>query len=282
MSRLLLIAHYVLTAPIAIFFILKSKRIHPAYRLNWGRKFALGGRMFFNKLRIPTGTSYKAHLAIALKILETPPEVPGVILECGTWKGGSAANLSLVCQIAGRQLLIYDSFAGLPLGEPGDREAPNYQPGDYAGTLAEVKHNISKYGALEVCEFVQGWFDQTLPALEQPVLLAFLDVDLEASLDCCVRFIWPNLIEGGYIFSDECVHTNYAALFWSERWWAENFGTTPPGLIGAGTGLPLGEYYIGPFAEIGDHPLQHASTGAYTRKGMSGYWAYYKNDAEQS
>ena len=280
MARLLLKIHYALTAPIAIFFILMSASIHPVYRMTWYKKFALGFRMFLNKMRISTGTSYKAHLAMALKILEAPPNAPGVVLECGAWKGGSAANLSLVCKIAGRKLLIYDSFEGLPAGEPGDREAKNYQKGDYAGALGEVKRNIRKYGAIEQCEFTKGWFDQTLPSLDQPVLLAFLDVDLEASLDCCVRYIWPNLVNGGYIFSDECVHTDYAALFWSEWWWDENFNTTPPGLIGAGTGLPLGEYYIGPYPEIGNHPLQHASTGAYTRKGMSGCWTYRKNSRE--
>ncbi len=50
--------------------------------------------------------------------------------------------------------------------------------------------------------------------------------------------------------------------------------STPPGLIGAGTGLALGEYYIGPWEEQDAHPMQHITTGAYTRKGMSGHWTY--------
>lgn len=57
--------------------------------------------MFLNKFRIPTGTSYKGHLAMALKILETPPDVEGVIVECGSWQGGSSANLSLICKQPG-------------------------------------------------------------------------------------------------------------------------------------------------------------------------------------
>jgi len=114
--------------------------------------------------------------------------------------------------------------------------------------------------------------------LSRPVLLAFLDVDLEASLVTCVRHIWPNLIDTGFVFIDECVSMDYAALFWSERWWRENFDRTPPGLIGSGTGLPLGDYYIGPWSEQQAHPLQHASTGAYTQKSMSGYWAYYPDE----
>ncbi|TLY91393.1 MAG: hypothetical protein E6K40_14935 [Gammaproteobacteria bacterium] len=275
MYRFLVRCHYVLTVPISIFFILNSASIHSKYGMTPLRKFVLGWRMFLNTVRIRTGTSYKTHLAMALKILETPPEVLGDVLECGTWKGGSAANLSLVCRITGRRLKIFDSFEGLPAGEIGDREAPFYRSGDYCGTLEEVKRNIGRYGAIETCEFVQGWFKDTLPHLQSPVLLAFLDVDLEASLHTCVRYIWPNLVDQGYIFIDECVGVNYCALFFSERYWEKYFNRTPPGMIGAGTGLPLGEYYIGPWSESESHPLQHPNAGSYTRKDMSGFWAYY-------
>jgi len=275
MARFLMKVYYVLTVPVAILFILNSKRIHPAYHMSALRKLALGLRMFYNTLRIRTGTSYKSHLAMALKILETAPEVQGDVLECGTWKGGTAANLSLVCAIAGRTLRIYDSFEGLPPGLPEDREAKYYKAGDYHGALEEVRTNIARYGAIERCRFVQGWFDATLPELDSPVLLAYLDVDLEASLHVCVRYIWPRLVDQGFIFIDEFVGLDYCALFYSERYWQTYFQRTPPGLIGAGTGLPLGEYYIGPFAEREGHPMQHPNAGAYTRKDFSGVWTYF-------
>lgn len=274
MYRLILKLYYVATVPIAIFFILNSASIHPSYRLGFFRKQMLGLRMFLNKLRIPTGTSYKAHLAMALKIIETPPNVDGCIVECGTWKGGSAANLSLVCKVTGRKLKIFDSFQGLPEGQAEDRQAV-YNTGDYCGPLDTVKENIRKYGAIDVCEFVEGWFDQTLPELDEPVLLAFLDVDLELSLETCVRYIWPNLTERGYIFIDEYVDLDYCAIFWSEAYWRKYFDRTPPGLIGSGVGLPLGEYYVGPWPDNSDRPLHHPNAGAYTRKDLSGHWVHF-------
>jgi len=270
--------YYALTTPVSIIFLLDSKKIHKAYKMTLLRKLKLAFRMFVNNRRIPTGTSYKACLVMALKILETSPEIAGDVIECGTWKGGSAANLSLVCKITGRKLKIYDSFEGLPDGELGNREAKGYKKGDYTGTLKEVKRNVEKYGAIECCEFIKGWFKDTLPMLHSPVLLAYLDVDLEASLDICVKYIWPNLIDQGFIFTDECVGTDYVALFYSERWWRANFNRTPPGLIGAGTGLPIGNYYIGPYSERDSHPLQSPGTPGYTMKSMSGYWAYYPDE----
>jgi O-methyltransferase len=267
--------HYVASVPLSIVLILGSKRIHRAYRMTWWRRLRLGFRMFWTTLRLPAGSSYKAHLAMALKLLELDPDVRGDVVECGCWKGASTANLSLVCRIVKRKLLVFDSFRGLPAGTTGDRQTDNYREGEYCGTLDEVRRNVRRFGALECCEFIEGWFEDTVTTLATPVVLAFIDVDLEKSLDDCVRSIWPNLVDGCYIFTDECAETNYVALFYSERWWNENFGCWPPGLIGAGSGLPVGEYYLGPWPELPDHPGQHACTVGYTHKGMTGFWSYY-------
>lgn len=273
-------AYHVVSAPISAACLLSSDLIHPSYGMTAVKKQWLALRMMLNNVRIPSGTIYKFHLAMALKLLETSPDVSGDIVECGTWKGGSAANLSLVARITGRKLKVFDSFQGLPAARSGDREAPKYQEGDYAGSLEEVQRNIRRYGALECCEFVPGWFDETLPKLNSPVVLAFLDVDLEDSLATCVKNLWPRLVQGGYLFIDECLYTSYVALFFSERWWAENFDCSPPGLVGGGTGLGLGTFYVGPEEERSHHPLQYSGTGAYTRKGtMSGQWTYFP-DAE--
>lgn len=280
LAALMLKGYYLLLVPVDILFILHSKDIHKTYRMSELRKFKLGFKMFLNTRCISTGTSYKAHLAMALKILETPPDVQGDVIECGTWKGGAAANLSLVCKIVGRKLKVYDSFKGLPAPEPGDRQAKPSWKGAFLGTLDEVKSNIRRYGAIECCEFVKGWFKDTLPKLDSPILLAFIDVDLEASLHACVKYIWPNLVDQGYMFTDESVLTDYVALFYSEKWWRKYFNRTPPGLIGAGTGLPLGQHYIGPWSEDRNHPLQRLMAVAYTQKTMSGYWAYYPEDED--
>lgn len=48
--------------------------------------------------------------------------------------------------------------------------------------------------------------------------------------------------------------------------------------MGTGTGIPLGQYFLGPFPF--QPPLQESGSIAYTRKGDSGFWDYYPEDLE--
>ncbi len=273
--RLLGFIYRLVSIPISLVFLLHSRRIHPAYRLGWSKRLVFGLRVARNERCIPTGGSWKTPLVMALKLFELSPEVHGVVVECGTWKGGTAASLSLACRIVGRKLVICDSFEGLPAGDALDRSARFYKAGDWSGTFGEVRANITKYGDIGCCEFVRGWFQDTLPHFNQEIAMAYIDVDLEASLNTCVLSLWPHLAEEGYMFIDEFHSTDYCALFYSERYWKEYFDRTPPGLIGAGSGLALGEYYTGPASEMTDHPMQNPTGPAYTRKSMSGHWTYY-------
>lgn len=140
------IVHEFVTLPITCVALLHNRRIDPAYGLTWRKKFRLTWRMYRNSWRVLTATSFKAHLAMAAKVLEIPPDVEGVVVECGCFLGGSATNLSLVCEIVGRDLILYDSFEGLPPPEKGERYAEPGQSGAFRGSLETVKSNIAAVG----------------------------------------------------------------------------------------------------------------------------------------
>lgn len=266
-------AYITLSLPVTALFLLHNPRIRPAYGMTWRRKLRLAYRMWRTTRGVSTGTSYKAHLAMAVKLLEVPPETEGVVVECGCYLGGSTANLSLVCDIVDRRLIVYDSFEGLPAPAPDDIYAKPEQTGLLRADLDTVRRTVRRFGTIDRCTFRKGWFRDTLPGHEEPIALCFLDVDYQASLDDCVRNLWPHLTDRGYLFIDEYVLPDYCALFWSERWWQTHFGTTPPGLLGSGTGVGVGQYYLGPY---GEPQRAHAPTSvAYTRKDFSGHWGYY-------
>ena len=252
-------------------WVFDKRKIHPAYGMTWRKKLKLARRMYRNTRHIRTGTSYKAHLAMAAKLLEIPPETKGIVVECGCFIGGSTANLSLICDIVGRDLIVYDSFEGLPVGEANDKYANPHTPGLLRGDLEVVEDNVRRYGVIERCTFRKGWFSDTLPHHTEPIVLCYLDVDYQASLHDCVVNLWSHLTEQGYMYIDEFMYIDYCALFFSERFWRQYFDSPPPGLMGVGTGVGVGQYYLGPFDWLVD-----PTSVAYTRKDFYGLWDYVR------
>jgi len=263
-----------LTLPLAVFMLFSTRRFHPKYGMTWRRKAALGVRIYRNWRRVRTGISYKAHLVIAAKLLEIPPAVRGAVVECGCWLGGSTTNLSIICDIVGRELIVYDSFEGLPTPEPADNMKPEIK-GAFRGDLEVVQENIRRYGNIDRCHFRKGWFKDTLPKHREPIVLCFIDVDLKSSMHDCIVNLWPHITDQGYVFFDEYVHLHNCALFFSERFWHEYLDTNPPGLMGTGTGVGVGQYFLGPWrGPSASPPIQRPTSVAYTRKDFNALWDY--------
>ncbi len=271
----------VLTMPLTVWFLFENRNIQNGYGMTWPKLFRLTLRMYRNTTEVFTGTSYRAHLAMLIKLLEIPPETEGVVVECGCYLGGSTANLSLICEAVGRELIVYDSFEGLPAGDANDRIANPMAAGFLKGPLDEVRANVERLGCIDVCQFRKGWFSDSLPSHAEPIVLCFLDVDWQMSIHQCLVHLWPHLTEEGYLFTDDFPILDLCAVFYSEEFWRREFDRTPPGLIGAGTGLAMGQYWVGPFAQMGGnvaYPMQTPASISYTRKDFSGYWGYVPPD----
>jgi O-methyltransferase len=210
-------------------------------------KIKLAVQMARNRKKVVTGSHYLEHLLMATQILKVHKEVEGCVVECGSFKGGSATNLSLVCALCSRKLEVCDSFQGLPEPSELDREhlllsakeVHSYAKGAWRGTLNEVKTNISRYGKIEVCNFNVGYFEETLPQFREKCVLAFLDVDLTDSLRTCLKYLWPLLQDGSYLFTHEAPHQEISAAFFDQGWWQTNLHCDSPGLVGSGNGIGI-------------------------------------------
>ena len=224
------------------------------YNISFAAKISLMFRTIGNNKKVPSATHYLEQLTMITKILNIPRSLEGCVVECGTFKGGSATNLSLACELCGRKLEIFDSFEGLPEPSSEDkihevvssRELHLYEKGAWRGTLEEVKGNISKYGKIGVCNFNVGYFEDTLPKFKKNAVFIFLDVDLSDSLKTCLKHLWPLLRDDCRLFTHEAHHLKIASIFFDEAWWRGNVNAEAPGLIGAGCGLglfPESEYY---------------------------------------
>ena len=197
---------------------------------------------------LPAGTTVLSQIALAREILSLPPSLPGDLVECGAWKGASAACLSRVAAAVGRRLVICDSFAGLP--DEGRRLYLSRHTGSYgylaeglfAGGMSEVQSALGAYGRPEVCEFVPGFFSESLRNWSRLIAFAFLDVDLPSSFHDCLRALWPYLSEGGAFYVDDVRCMEVAQVFFDKVWWQTELGCPAPGLIGSGCGLPISIY----------------------------------------
>jgi hypothetical protein len=73
----------------------------------------------------------------------------------GCWRGGSAAKFSLLCQMLGYRLAVFDSFEGVePLTEEETGKGYDFS-GEYAATKALVTDNVARYGAAGSCHFIK-------------------------------------------------------------------------------------------------------------------------------
>lgn len=234
------------TFPTLLAFLLK-RSIGAGYGVGLPRKALLVARFWRNHRRLETLSDVIEHVELAAAVLSVPPAVDGVLVECGCYLGGSTANLSLVADLVGRRLVVFDSFQGLPELIEDDREHPTpfsdhvdvYEEGRFAASLASVRENIRRYGRLDICDFVPGFFEDTMVGFDSPTVCAFLDVDLVGSLKPCLAAIWPRLRSGCRVYVHEAQSLKLAAVFFDADWWTAALAEQPPGLIGAGTGLPL-------------------------------------------
>lgn len=218
-----------------------------AYGMTLPRKLRLLIMMVRNNARVPSASNVISHLLMAGEIFNVPPETPGVLVECGCYKGGSTVNLSRVAAACGRTLHVFDSFEGLPEPDSVDaghmvvaeQSVSTYQRGAYAGPLEEVRSNVRRFGSLDACIFHRGLFSDTLPDFHEPVVFGYIDVDLAASEKTCLVHLWPLLAPGAFMFTDEAHHLEIAELFFDRQWWTSELHTPPPGLVGAGNGLGI-------------------------------------------
>jgi O-methyltransferase len=246
-QRLLMRSGQVLSkVPFLVAFIL-DREIGAAYGIGPVGRIRLIVDFYRNIQRVETLSSVVEHLELAAALLRIGPGVEGVVVECGCYKGGSSVNLSIVCALVGRRLVICDSFEGLPKPQEYDESHPvphrhdteDYHEGQFAAPRELVEDNLRKFGRLDVCDFKVGFFDKSLKDWDQPVAMGFLDVDLIDSLRPCLTAFWPRLDGEGRLYVHEAGDLDLVATFFEADWWQRELGTSAPGFIGAGTGLPL-------------------------------------------
>lgn len=162
-------------------------------------------RFLTRKIRPYTLSSYeRIKTLIELSHYLNLNAVEGDFVECGTYKGGTAAVLSKHMSVS-RHLWLYDSFEGMPTTSEKDGEVAKEWVGKCVGTVEDVKEVMSLVSTSEEHYTIKkGWFDQTFcEKLPEKVALLHCDADWYDSVALVLETFYKLIPEGGCIVLDD-------------------------------------------------------------------------------
>ena len=108
----------------------------------------------------------------------TASGIPGDFVECGSYKGGTAAILSRYMPPE-RKLWVYDGFAGMPPTSPKDSADAHKYVGEGACSPDDVREIMRRVGTPEDRFTIKpGWFNETFQQ-PLPAQVAFLHCDCD-------------------------------------------------------------------------------------------------------
>lgn len=160
-------------------------------------------------------------LAEAVKYV-TRQKIPGSIVECGVWRGGSMMAVALVLRnldCTNRDLYLFDTFAGMPKpenvdvdvnGQPAMPIFRSTQTGDDGSdfcfaTLADVQAGMAGTGYnQQLIHFIKGKVEDTIPSqAPDKIALLRLDTDWYQSTRHELEHLFPRLSCGGILIIDD-------------------------------------------------------------------------------
>jgi O-methyltransferase len=145
-------------------------------------------------------------------------QIPGDIVECGVWRGGSALLAALILKarnVSDRQLYLYDTFEGMPT--PTEFDVDKYgrtgfemmeQYGDDIGwcyaSLEDVQAAFLSHHFDFQLHFVQGDVIETLEKIKpETISVLRLDTDWYESTAVEFQHLYPRLSTRGVLIVDD-------------------------------------------------------------------------------
>jgi hypothetical protein len=152
----------------------------------------------------------------------TRHRIPGAVVECGVWRGGSMQAIGRTLLALGdtsRELYLFDTFEGMP--PPSERDTRTSDERTAAELLAEEARESSLVWAVASLEdvqegmaevgyppervhYVKGRVEATIPE-QAPgeISILRLDTDWYESTKHELEHLYPRLVSGGVVLFDD-------------------------------------------------------------------------------
>lgn len=122
----------------------------------------------------------------------------GAIVEIGVYQGGSASVLYQVARAQGRELFLYDTFAGHPFHDDGIDDHP-------LGRFADAIDPNRLRELLPHAHVIVGTFPESLVEMP-PVAFVHADADIYQSTLAICRDMPPRMVDLGVLYFDDYSH----------------------------------------------------------------------------
>jgi hypothetical protein len=179
----------------------------------------------YEQCRQYTMTSWERLYALYKSLQYTVENrIPGDLVECGVWRGGSMQLVAHVLQSLGdtnRTLFLYDTFEGMTEPDPafdidfsGNEAVNDWREVQRRGVkwayapVEEVQEVIASSGyPMEKVKLVKGRVEETIPAtIPASIALLRLDTDWYSSTKHEMEHLYPKLSPQGILILDDYGH----------------------------------------------------------------------------
>jgi O-methyltransferase len=134
-------------------------------------------------------------------------QIAGDVVECGVYRGGSAATMARVATHSAmpRTVWLFDSFQGMPPVTEADGPGAEDWVGALAYDARKVEKLLRRTGAdLSRVRIVEGFFADTFPTVEIPrIALLNVDSDWYESVKLCFEKFYDAVAPGGFVSIDD-------------------------------------------------------------------------------
>jgi O-methyltransferase len=134
-------------------------------------------------------------------------QIPGDVVECGVYKGGTAAILARLATRSRlpRTVWLFDSFQGMPAATASDGPEAREWVGKLSSSPRSVQQLLRRVGAdISRVRIVPGLFEETFPTVQIPqIALLNIDADWYESVKLCFEKFYDAVAPGGFVSIDD-------------------------------------------------------------------------------
>ncbi len=157
---------------------------------------------------LPVNLDYVRYATLGLCAQEIlRKNVPGNVAEVGVYKGDFAKRLNKL--FPQRQLYLFDTFAGFDAQDVATEKASGFSTGDQNFADTSVEMVLRQMPFPQQCVVKKGFFPATAVGVNDTFCFVSLDADLYDPILEGLRFFYPRLAAGGFIFVHDFNNDEY-------------------------------------------------------------------------